>query len=89
MEQVLNPVVIDPALIMVAGAFLSYLIKFLKKRKVNIHDDETRIVAISLSIILGGAIYFLRDTQLWATLGGVFLVSQSVYTMIISRQNKK
>lgn len=73
----------------IVGAALSYGTQWLQE-KYGVEGKETRIIAIAGSVFLGGAVWFLQGTEIWASILGVLASASTVYAMIFSgkRVNK-
>lgn len=71
----------------IVGASLSFLVQWLQN-KFGVEGSETKVIAIVGSTILGGVIWFLSTTPIWATILGVLASASTVYAMFFSGNRK-
>lgn len=67
----------------IVGAMLSYGIQYLQG-KYGVEGNETKAIAIGGSVILGGFVWFLQGTEMWASIIGVLASASTVYAMLFS-----
>lgn len=65
----------------IVGAALSMATQWLQD-KYGVEGTETKVIAIVGSVILGGAIWFLQGTEIWASILGVLAAASTVYAFI-------
>lgn len=65
----------------IVGAALSYGIQWLQD-KYGVEGNETRIISIVGSIVLGAAVWFLQGTEVWAAILGVLGAASTVYAFV-------
>lgn len=67
----------------IVGAALSMGIQWLQA-KFGVEGTVTRVISIAGSVVLGGAIWFLQGTAVWASILGVLAAASTVYAMVFS-----
>lgn len=67
----------------IVGAALSMAIQWLQA-KFGVQGSVTRAISIAGSVVLGGAIWFLQGTAVWASILGVLAAASTVYAMVFS-----
>jgi hypothetical protein len=67
----------------IVGAALSMGIQWLQD-KYGVAGKETRLISIGGSVLLGGAVWFLQGTEIWASILGVLGAASTVYAMVFS-----
>lgn len=68
--------------ISVVGGLLSLVIQFIKG-KLGTESLGTKVLTVVLSIIVGGAYFFVRDTVWYPSILGVLAASSTVYAMFL------
>lgn len=68
----------------VVGAGVSTAIDIIKMRY-GTSPNKTKIVTILLSIIIGAGYYFLRETQIFATIVGVLVSASTFYALVLKQ----
>lgn len=64
----------------IVGVALSIGIQWLQDRY-GVEGIETKIISVVGSVILGGAVWFLQGTAIWASITGVLAAASTVYAM--------
>lgn len=72
----------------IVGAALSYLTQYLQE-KFGVEGNETRIIAIVGSVLLGAVVWFLQGTEVWASILGVLASASTVYAFVFSGKRTK
>ena len=67
----------------IVGAALSYVIQYVQE-KFGAEGNETKIIAITGSVFLGGVVWALQGTEIWASIIGVLAAASTVYAMVFS-----
>lgn len=67
----------------IVGAALSFGIQWMQD-KFGVGGSVTKFISIVGSIVLGGAIWFLQGTEVWASILGVLAAASTVYAMFFS-----
>lgn len=67
----------------IVGAALSMAIQALQN-KFGVEGATTKAISIVGSIVLGGAVWFLQGTAIWASIVGVLAAASTVYAMVFS-----
>ncbi len=67
----------------IVGAALSAAIQWLQA-KYGVGGGKTRAIAIIGSIVLGGGVWYLSGTAMWASILGVLAAASTVYAMFFS-----
>lgn len=67
----------------IVGAGLSYLTQWLQE-KYGVQGNETRLIALVGSVLLGAVVWFLQGTEVWASILGVLGAASTVYAMVFS-----
>lgn len=69
----------------IVGAALSMGVQWLQN-KYGVEGSQTKLIAIAGSIVLGGAVWFLQGTEVWASILGVLSAASTVYAMFYSKK---
>lgn len=72
----------------IVGAALSYFTQWLQE-KYGVGGNQTRVIAIAGSVLLGAGVWFLQGTAVWASIMGVLAAASTVYAMIFSGKRTK
>lgn len=78
-----NTIITQFLSISIVGAAMSFMMQWLKN-KYGVSGSQTKAIAIVGSVILGGAIWFLSTTPVWATILGVLASASTVYALLFS-----
>lgn len=65
----------------IVGAALSYATQWLQD-KYGVEGNQTRVIAIGGSVVLGAAVWFLQGTEIWASILGVLAAASTVYAFV-------
>lgn len=76
-----NELVMSFLSIGIVGAALSYATQWLQD-KYGVEGNETKIIAIVGSIVLGAIVWFLQGTAVWASILGVLAAASTVYAFV-------
>lgn len=68
--------------ISIVGTCLSLVIQYLKEKH-NIYGFDTKIITITLAILVGAGYWFLSDTAIWESVLGVLAAASTVYALFI------
>lgn len=71
--------------IAIVGAALSLVIQIIKN-KLGPTSNATRLITLALSVLIGAAYWFLRDTNLWQTILGVLAAASTVYAFFLKNE---
>jgi hypothetical protein len=71
----------------IVGTFLSIVIQYVQN-KWGVEGAQTKAIAVAFSVILGGIVWFLQGTALWASIIGVLAAASTVYALIFSGVRK-
>ena len=71
----------------IVGAAMSYGIQMLQD-KFGVEGSQTKAISIVGSIVLGGAIWFLQGTEVWASILGVLAAASTAYALLFSGKRK-
>lgn len=71
----------------IVGAAFSTLIQWMQMR-FGVEGATTRAISIVGSVVLGGAIWFLQGTAIWASILGVLGAASTVYAVFFSGMRK-
>lgn len=71
----------------IVGAALSLVIEYITN-KYNTNATGGKTVAILLSIVVGGAYWFLSGTAIWQSILGVLAAASTVYAIVFSGSKK-
>lgn len=66
----------------IVGVALSLVIEWIKNR-FGTYSVGTKAVTIGLSIVVGSAYFFLRDTSIWQTILGVLASASTFYALFM------
>lgn len=67
----------------IVGATLSLAIQYLQDRY-GVAGSETKLISIVGSVVLGGIIWVLQGTEIWASILGVLAAASTVYAMVFA-----
>lgn len=67
----------------IVGAALSFATQWLQD-KYGVEGANTKAIAIVGSVVLGGFVWFLQGTAVWASILGVLASASTVYAMLFS-----
>lgn len=67
----------------IVGAALSFGIQWMQD-KFGVGGSATKAISIVGSVILGGFVWFLQGTEMWASILGVLAAASTVYAMVFS-----
>lgn len=70
--------------IAVVGSALAMAIQFIKS-KYGLDSLKTKAVTLALSVILGGAFYFLSQTPWWQTILGVLAAASTFWAFFLKQ----
>lgn len=73
--------------IAIVGAALSLAIEWLTN-KFGTSSTGSKAVAIVLSVVVGGAYWFLSGTAVWQSILGVLAAASTVYALFFSGKSK-
>lgn len=73
--------------IAIVGAALSLVIEFLTN-KFNTNPLGGKTLAILLSVVVGGAYWYLSSTTIWESILGVLAAASTVYAIVFSGTKK-
>lgn len=74
----------DIATIALTGVIASLIVQALKK-KLGTTSLANKIATVIVSVILGGAYYFLRDTSIYTAVLGTLASASTVYAFLLKR----
>jgi hypothetical protein len=76
--------------ISIVGAALSWAIQWMQDHW-GVEGAQTKAISIVGSVVLGGFVWFLQDTAIWASILGVLAAASTVYAMVFSgkRSNER
>lgn len=66
----------------IVGGALAAIVQMIKG-KFGIESNQTKILVVALSVIVGGLYVFARSTPWYTTILGVLAASQAVYALIL------
>ena len=72
----------------VVGAALSGLVQVLKA-KLGTDSLKTKLLTVGLAVLVGGAYWLLRDTNLWKTILGVLASASTVYALLLKKPSQE
>lgn len=67
----------------IVGAALSVAIQWLQS-KYGVGGGKTKAIAIVGSIVIGGLVWYLSGTAIWASIIGVLAAASTMYAMFFS-----
>jgi hypothetical protein len=70
--------------IAIVGAALSLAIEIVKE-KFGTASFGTKIITLGLSLVVGAAYWFLRETPFWQTIVGVLAAASTVYAFVLKK----
>lgn len=73
--------------IAIVGAALSLVIEWVTN-KLGTNSAGSKAVAIGLSILVGGAYWYLSSTAIWQSILGVLAAASTVWALFINKGGK-
>ncbi|MDQ3158782.1 MAG: hypothetical protein M3P98_01430 [bacterium] len=70
--------------IAIVGSGISLVLDYIKA-KWGTESSTTKLLVIGLSIVCGGAYYFLQDTVLWQTILGVLAAASTFWALFLKK----
>lgn len=71
--------------IAIVGSALAIAIQFIKT-KYGIESTKTKVITLGLSVVLGGAVYFLSQTPWWQTILGVLASASTFWAFFLKNK---
>lgn len=74
--------------IAIVGAALSLVIEWVTN-KLGTNSAGSKAVSIALSVVVGGAYWYLSGTAIWQSVLGVLAAASTVYAIFINKGSKE
>lgn len=72
----------------IVGAALSWGIQWIQDRW-GVEGAQTKAISIVGSVVLGGLVWFLQGTAVWASILGVLASASTVYALVFSGKRSR